>query len=75
MVEAREQGVQRNGLGEIVELVAVGAGEIAPSHRDDVSEDGMIGGGQAFRNHADLPRTSMDRFPAPPETFRQTRHT
>ena len=42
---------QRNRLGEIVELVAVGARKIAAANRDYVRQDGPVGGGQPIGDH------------------------
>jgi hypothetical protein len=35
--------LSRHGLGEIIELVAVGAGKIAAAYRDEMREQRVVG--------------------------------
>jgi hypothetical protein len=42
-IDAAQHLVGGHGLGEIVELVAVGAGEIAAADRDEMREQRMVG--------------------------------
>src|SRR5215472_5777527 len=44
LVDAPVHLFDRHGIGEVIVLVAVGAGEIAPTHGDDVDLDGMVCG-------------------------------
>src|SRR6185436_650742 len=59
-VDAAEHFGERDGLGEIVELVAVGAGKIAAADGDDMGQDRVSGGGQAAGNHAPFAQASTD---------------
>ena len=54
MVDAAEHLVERDGLGDLVVLVAVGAGEIAEAHGDDLRHDDVVGGGQRVSHDAEL---------------------
>ncbi len=62
VVEARVHGVHRHGLGEIVVLVAVGAGQVAAAHGNHVRQDGMVGGGQPLGDHLEFARAPVDGF-------------
>lgn len=42
LVDTLVHGGERNGVAGLVELVAVGAGEIAAAHRDDVRQHGVV---------------------------------
>jgi len=44
LVDAAEHGVQRDWAGDIVEFVAVRAGQIAAAHGDDVGQQRVLGG-------------------------------
>ena len=59
VVQPRVHCVHRNGLREIVKLVAIGARQVAAAHGDDVRQDGMVGGGQPLCNHPELARTPL----------------
>jgi hypothetical protein len=50
-VDAAEHFVRGHWLREIVELVAVGAGQIAAADRNDVRKDRMVGGSQGAGGH------------------------
>src|ERR1700753_3006637 len=54
MVDAAEHLVCWHGRGDLVELVAVSAGEIAEARGDDLDEDGMGGRGEGARDHCVL---------------------
>ena len=54
LVDAAEHLLQRNGLGKIVELVAIGAGEIAAANGNQVRENNVIGTSEAPSNHPPL---------------------
>ena len=56
VVQPLRTSLERNGLREIVVLVAVGAGQVAAAHGNDVRQDGMVGGGQPLCNHPELAR-------------------
>ena len=64
-VEALADGFERHRLGAIVVFVAVGAGQVAAPHGDDVGQDGMVRGDQAFRDHAQLAGPQVRRPPSP----------
>ena len=51
MVDAAEHLVCGHGRGDFVELVAVGAGEIAETRGDDLDEDRVRGRGEGTRDH------------------------
>ena len=61
-IDAVEHLLQRDGLGEIVELVAVGAGKIAAADGNQVRQDRVALGGKPFGNHAPL---AQARVPEP----------
>ena len=48
-----------DGLGGIVELVAVGARQVAAAHGNDVRQDGMAGRGQPLGDHLKLARAPV----------------
>ena len=54
MVDAAEHLVDRDGLGDLVVLVAIGAGEIAEAHGHDLRHDHVVGGGQGMPHDAQL---------------------
>ena len=54
MIDAAQHLVCGHGRGDFVELVAVGAGEIAETRGDDLDEDGMGGRGECARDHGVL---------------------
>ena len=56
MVDAAEHLVERDGLGDLVVLVAIGAGEVAEAHGDDLRHDDVVGGGQRVSHNAQLPQ-------------------
>jgi hypothetical protein len=51
LVDAAVHFVDRHGLGKIVELVAIGAGQIAAAHGDDVRQQRVVGRGERMRGH------------------------
>jgi len=51
-IDAAEHHFQRKGLREIVELVAVSAGEIAAPDGNQMRQHRVALGGEALRNHA-----------------------
>jgi hypothetical protein len=53
-VDALVHGLNRDGLGEIVVLIAIGTREIASPHRDNVGHDGMISRSERFADHPKL---------------------
>ena len=54
VIQPLVHGVHRDGLREIVKLVAVGAGQVAAAHGNDVRQDGMVGGGQPLGDHLEF---------------------
>jgi hypothetical protein len=56
MIDAAQHLVQRHGLGDLVVLVAIGAGEIAEAHGDDLRHDDVVGRGQRVSDDAELPQ-------------------
>ena len=74
LIEPLVHGLQRNRLGEIVVLVAIGASQVAAAHGNDVRQNRMIGGGQAFIDHPQLARTAMDPFPGASDLSGYIRH-
>ena len=67
--------IERYRLREVVEFVAVGAGEVAAAHGDDVRQHGVALGGQPFGDHPDLTGAAMEAVPRAFETFGYRRHT
>ena len=59
VIQALVHGVHRDGLGEIVKLVAIGAGQVAAAHGNDVRQDGMVDGGQPLGDHLELARAPV----------------
>src|ERR1700679_975720 len=62
MVDAAEHLVDRDGFGDLVVLVAIGTGEVAEAHRDDLRHDDVMGRGQRMPNDAQLPQFAGDGF-------------
>ena len=58
-VNAAEHFLGGNGIREIVVFVAIGAGEIAAAHGDDMDQQGMAGGKQAFREETNLAQLAV----------------
>ena len=56
MVDAAEHLIDRDGLGDLVVLVAIGAGEVAEAHGDDLRHDDVMGGRQGVTHDAQLPQ-------------------
>src|SRR5579862_3552252 len=52
VVDAAVHLLEGDGLGDLVVLVAVGAGEIAEARGDDLGKDGVAGGSQGASDHA-----------------------
>src|ERR1017187_8058988 len=59
VVQPGVHGVHRDGLGEIVELVAVGARQVAAAHGDDVRQNGVLGRGQPLADHLEFTRAPV----------------
>ena len=55
-----------HGLGKIVEFVAVGAGQIAAAHGNDMHQQGMPRGSETLGEHPDLAQLAVrgEQFPA-----------
>jgi hypothetical protein len=51
VIDAALHYVERDWLGEIVVFVAVFAGQIAATNRNDMSQDGVVRRGQPFGDH------------------------
>ncbi len=67
VVDAAEHFVERYGVGEVVEFVAIGAGEIAAAHGDDVRHVGVVGRAEGVADGADLAGLAAHGEPSPPE--------
>ena len=65
VVDAAVHLVERHGLGDLVVLVAVGAGEVAEARGHDLRQDRVAGGGQRARHHGVLAHLARGRDPAP----------
>jgi hypothetical protein len=52
--------------GNVVVLVAVGAGEIAAPHGDDMHLDGMVGGNEPLRDHLEFAKGPARGHHPPP---------
>jgi hypothetical protein len=73
-VDAALHFFERHGFREIVELVAICAGKIAPAHGDDMREERMLGREQRLGNHAPASHRAMRGEQAAPD-FRACRHS
>jgi signal transduction histidine kinase len=62
-VEALAHGFERHRFGAIVVFVAVGAGQIAAAHGDDMRQDGMVRGNQSLVDHAQFAGPQVCRPP------------
>ena len=58
-VDSLEHLIGGNWLRKIIEFVAIRAGEIAATDRDDVHEQGMFRGGKSLDDHAPLTHLAM----------------
>lgn len=63
--DAMDHRIERDGLGEIVVFVAVGAGEIAAPDGDDVRHDRMIRIQRAFYHQFGFPKPPVPCSPPP----------
>ncbi len=64
VVDAAEHLVERDGIGDVVVLVAVGAGQIAAAHGDDLRHDGVARGGEGMADEGELADASGGGFEA-----------
>ena len=55
VVDAAEHLFDRDGLGDLIVLIAVGAGEIAEAHGHDLRHDDVVGRGEGMGDGRDLP--------------------
>ena len=74
LVEPFQHYVGRNGRREVIVLVTVGAGEIAPADGNDVRHHGVIGRRDAFEQHAPLARAPVQGPDVSAEFKSQVRH-
>jgi hypothetical protein len=65
-IDAAFHFVDRHRVREIVEFVAVGAGQIAAADRDDVNEQGMARGEEAPGHAAQFARARAQGTQSPP---------
>src|ERR1700751_2603014 len=56
MVDTAKHLVNRDGLRNLIVLIAIGAGEVAEAHGDDLRHDDVVGGGQRVSDNAPLPQ-------------------
>jgi len=66
LVDAAEQGLQRHRLRDRVELVAVGASQVAAPHGDEMRQDGMVRREQTLGDHLPLAEAAMHRVDLAP---------
>ena len=59
VIQALVHGFHRDGFREIVKLVAVGAGQVATAHGNDVGQDGVVCGGQPLGDHPEFARAPV----------------
>jgi hypothetical protein len=74
-IQALVHGVDGDRLGVIVVFVAVGAGEIAAPHGDDVGQNGMAGGCEALGDHAQFADSPGCGSPGSAQLFGSVGHT
>lgn len=72
-VNSREHLIGGHGLGEIVEFVAVGAGEVAAARGDDVCKERVAGGEEPLHDHAAISQHAMPGEELAPD-FRSKSH-
>ena len=75
LIEALEHGLQRNRLADRVELIAVGTGQIASAHGNDVSHHHVIGVDQSMGDHAQLPQAPAGGGPLATKPLFLLRHS
>ena len=59
MVEPLVHGLQRNRLRKVIVLIAVGTRKVAAAHRNHMRQNGMVRGGQPFRDHLEFARAPL----------------
>src|SRR5580704_7769290 len=64
LVDAAIHFVERDGLREIVELVAVSAGQVAAAHGNDVRQQRMVGRSQCTDGHVGSTQIAVQSFGA-----------
>ena len=64
LVDAAIHFVDRHGLREVVELVAVGAGKVAAAHGNDVRQQRMVGRGERADGHVRSAQIAVQGFGA-----------
>ena len=69
VVNAIEHGSERHGLAGRVELVAIGAGQVAAAHGDDVRHDDVVGIQHSMGDHAQLPQAAVGGDPFHPKAL------
>src|SRR6476646_7499997 len=62
MVDSAKHLIDRDRLGNLVVLVAIGAGEIAEAHGHDLRHDDVVSRGQSMSHNAKLPQLAGRRF-------------
>ena len=58
-IDAAEHILGGDRVREVVEFIAIGAGQIAAARGDDVHEQRMLGGDEALGDHAQLAQAAM----------------
>src|SRR5262249_47981716 len=64
-IDAAKHGFERHRLGVVVVFVAVGAGQVASPHGNNVHIHGVIGRDQSFSDHANFAGAQVNLFPRP----------
>jgi len=64
LIDPAEHFLRRYGLRKIIELVAVGASQVAATDRNNVRQQRMVGRSQCMRGHARSPQVAVQSFGA-----------
>src|ERR1035438_5490565 len=75
LIQTLVHHIEGDRLGVVVEFVAIGAGQIAAAHGDDVRQNRVVRGGDSPADHPEFPNAAADRLPTPPEMQERVRHT
>ena len=64
VVDAADHLIEGDGFGDVVVLIAISAGEIAPAHGHNLGHDGVARGGQCVRDEGDFAHFARGGFEA-----------
>jgi hypothetical protein len=73
-IDAPKHLIDRDGFGEVIELVAVGTSEIATADGHDMSKNRMVGGRNAAGEHAPFANSARHASHASLQSGSECRH-